>query len=160
VLTSANQRAAIQAIEVAAEHAQTPLQRLEHILHPWVGYFIMPIFALANAGIAFESNFLSAFAQPVTLGIMAGLILGKQIGVFSASYIAVKSGWSDLPSGMTWLRLYGLSWLGGIGFTMSLFIASLAFGESDYLAMAKVGILVASLISGIVGAVILRMAKG
>jgi len=159
VLTSADQRAAIQAIEVAAEHAQTPLQRLEHILHPWVGYFIMPVFALANAGIAIKSDFLLAFAQPVTLGVMAGLIFGKQIGIFSAGYIAVKLGWSDLPSGMTWTRLYGLAWLAGIGFTMSLFIASLAFGESEFLAMSKAGILVASLISGIAGAFILSRAK-
>jgi len=159
VLTSADQRAAIQAIEVAAEHAQTPLQRLEHILHPWVVYFIMPVFAFANAGIAIKSDFLSAFAQPVTLGVMAGLIFGKQLGIFSASFIAVKLGWSDLPSGMTWTRLYGLAWLAGIGFTMSLFIASLAFGTSDLLTMSKAGILVASLISGTVGAVILSRTK-
>jgi len=159
VLTSKNQRAAIQAIEVAAEHAQTPLQRLEHMLHPWVSYFIMPVFALANAGIAIKGDFFSAFVQPVTLGVMAGLIFGKQIGVFGASYLAVKLGWSDLPLGMTWTRLYGLSWLAGIGFTMSLFIASLAFGESEFLAMSKAGILVASLIAGIVGAVILNRSK-
>lgn len=159
VLTNKNQRAAIQAIEIAAEHAQTPLQRLEHILHPWVSYFIMPVFALANAGIAIKGDFLSAFTQPVTLGVMAGLILGKQIGIFSASYIAIKLGWSDLPSGMTWTRLYGLSWLAGIGFTMSLFIASLAFGTSDLLTMSKAGILAASLIAGTVGAVILSRAK-
>jgi len=159
VLTNRDQRAAIQAIEVAAEHAQTPLQRLEHILHPWVGYFIMPVFALANAGIIIKSDFLSAFAQSVTLGVMAGLIFGKQIGIFCASYLAVKLGWSDLPSGMTWTRLYGLAWLAGIGFTMSLFIAGLAFGTSDLLARAKAGILVASLVSGTVGAVILSRAK-
>lgn len=159
VLTNKNQRAAIQAIEIAAEHAQSPLQRLEHILHPWVSYFIMPVFALANAGIAIKGDFLSAFAQPVTLGVMAGLIFGKQIGVFSASYLAVKLGWSDLPSGMTWTRLYGLAWLAGIGFTMSLFIANLAFGESEFLSMSKAGILVASLISATVGAVILSRAE-
>jgi NhaA family Na+:H+ antiporter len=159
VLTNGNQRAILQAIEVAAEHAQTPLQRMERTLHPWVGYFIMPVFALANAGIAIRSDFLAAFAQPVTLGVMAGLIFGKQIGIFSASYLAVKLGWSDLPSGMTWLRLYGLAWLGGIGFTMSLFIASLAFGESEFLNMSKAGILAASLISGIVGAFILSRAQ-
>jgi len=156
VLTNKDQRAAIQAIEVAA---QTPLQRLEHILHPWVGYFIMPVFALANAGVAIKGDFLSAFVQPVTLGIMAGLIFGKQVGIFSASYLAVKLGWSELPPGMTWTRLYGLSWLAGIGFTMSLFIASLAFGTSEFLTMAKAGILVASLIAGTVGAVILSRAK-
>ena len=159
VLTNKSQRSAIQAIEVAAEHAQTPLQRLEHTLHPWVGYFIMPVFALANAGLVVGNDFFSAFTQPVTLGVMAGLIFGKQIGVFAASYLTVKLGWSDLPAGMTWTRLYGLSWLAGIGFTMSLFIASLAFGDSEFLAMSKAGILVASLIAGTVGAVILSRSK-
>ena len=159
VLTNKNQRASLQAIEIAAEHAQTPLQRLEHVLHPWVSYFIMPVFALANAGITLQGEFLLAFTQPVTLGVMAGLIFGKQIGIFIASYMAVKFGWSDLPSGMTWTRLYGLAWLAGIGFTMSLFIASLAFGETELLSMSKAGILVASLISGSVGAVILNNAK-
>ena len=159
VLTNKQQRSALQAIEDAAEQAQTPLQRLEHNLHPWVSYFVMPIFALANAGIAIEDDFLSAFAHPVTLGVMAGLIFGKQLGIFVASYLTVKLGWSDLPAGMTWSRLYGVSWLAGIGFTMSLFIASLAFGDSEFLAMSKAGILVASLIAGIVGAVILSRSK-
>lgn len=163
VLTNKEQRSAIHAIEVAAEQAQTPLHRMEHSLHPWVGYVIMPIFALANAGINLSAinggDILSALSQPVTLGVMAGLIFGKQIGVFGAGYLAVKLGWSDLPAGMTWTRLWGLSTLAGIGFTMSLFIAGLAFNESNLLDMSKVGILVASLISGIVGALILRMAK-
>lgn len=159
VLTNKQQRSALQAIEDASEQAQTPLQRLEHNLHPWVSYFVMPIFALANAGIAIEGDFLSAFAQPVTLGVMAGLIFGKQIGIFAASFLTVKLGWSDLPAGMTWTRLYGLSWLAGIGFTMSLFIAGLAFGDSEFLTMSKAGILVASLIAGIVGAVILSRSK-
>jgi len=155
VLTNKDQRSAIQAIEVAAEHAQTPLQRLEHMLHPWVSNFIMPVFALANAGVALKGDILSIITQPVTLGILAGLVLGKQIGVFLASYLAVKLKWADLPSGMTWGRLYGLAWLAGIGFTMSLFIAGLAFVNSEFLSSAKTGILIASLISGIAGAVIL-----
>lgn len=159
VLTNKSQRAAIMAIEVAAEQAQTPLQRFEHILHPWVSYFIMPIFALANAGVQVKSDLLSVFVQPVTLGIMAGLVLGKQIGVFLAGFLAVKLKWADLPSGMTWRRLYGLSWLAGIGFTMSLFIASLAFGDSEFLSSAKTGILIASLVSGMAGAVILSRIK-
>jgi len=159
VLTNKNQRAAIQAIEVAAEHAQTPLQRLEHTLHPWVSYFIMPFFALANAGVVLRGDLFSIFIQPVTLGIMAGLIFGKQIGVFIASYIAIKLKWADLPSGMTWGRLYGLAWLAGIGFTMSLFITSLAFTDAGILAMAKAGILIASLISGTIGAFVLNRNK-
>lgn len=163
VLTNKEQRSAIHAIEVAAEQAQTPLHRMEHSLHPWVVYVIMPIFALANAGINIGvingGDILSAFGQPVTLGVMAGLIFGKQIGIFGAGFIAVKLGWSDLPAGMTWARLWGLSCLAGIGFTMSLFIAGLAFGESNLLDMSKAGILVASLISGLFGAFILSRAK-
>jgi NhaA family Na+:H+ antiporter len=159
VLTNTTQHAVLQAMETAAEHAQTPLQRFEHSLHPWVSYSIMPVFALANAGVELKGDFLSAFTQPVTLGIMAGLILGKQIGIFLTSFLAVKLKWAELPSDMTWGRLYGLGWLAGIGFTMSLFIASLAFGESELLPVAKTGILLASLISGIVGAVILNRFK-
>ena len=159
VLTNKSQRAALQAIETAAEHAQTPLQRLEHTLHPWVSYFIMPVFALANAGVVLKGDLFSTLVQPVTLGIMTGLIFGKQIGVFIASYIAVKFKWADLPSGMTWKRLCGLSWLAGIGFTMSLFITSLAFTETKILVMAKAGILFASLTSGTVGAFILNRVK-
>ncbi|HEY5730031.1 MAG TPA: Na+/H+ antiporter NhaA [Anaerolineales bacterium] len=159
VMTNKTQRSAIMSIEIAAEHAQTPLQRLEHILHPWVSYFIMPVFALANAGVVLKGDIISVFAQPVTLGVMAGLILGKQIGVFTASFLAIKLKWADLPSGMTMRRLYGLAWLTGIGFTMSLFIASLAFSDSEILASAKAGILLASLVSGMVGAVILSRIK-
>ncbi|HAV78088.1 MAG TPA: Na+/H+ antiporter NhaA [Anaerolineae bacterium] len=159
VLTNKSQRAAIQAIEITAEHAQTPLQRLEHALHPVVSNFIMPVFALANAGVIISGDFFASIGKPVTIGVMAGLIFGKQLGIFSASFLAVKMGWSDLPAGMTWKRLYGLSWLAGIGFTMSLFIASLAFDGSQFLSLAKVGILIASLISGIVGAVILGGSK-
>lgn len=163
VLTNKEQRSAIHALEVAAEQAQTPLHRMEHSLHPWVVYVVMPIFALANAGINISEinggNILATLSQPVTLGVMVGLIFGKQIGIFGASFIAVKLGWSDLPAGMTWVRLYGLACLAGIGFTMSLFIAGLAFGESNLLDMSKVGILVASLISGVVGAVVLNRAK-
>ncbi|HSG42499.1 MAG TPA: Na+/H+ antiporter NhaA [Anaerolineales bacterium] len=159
VLTNKSQRSAMQAIEDAAEQAQTPLQRLEHNLHPWVGYFVMPVFAFANAGLVIGGDFLSGFTQPVTLGVMAGLIFGKQTGIFIASYLTVKLGWSDLPAGMTWLRLWGLACLAGIGFTMSLFIAGLAFGEPELLTLAKSGILVASLISGIIGAFILSRAN-
>lgn len=159
VLTNKHQRAAIMSIEVAAEHAQTPLQRLEHLLHPWVSYFIMPVFAFANAGVTITGNIFSILLQPVSLGIMVGLVFGKQIGVFLAGFLAVKLKWADLPSGMNWIRLYGLSWLAGIGFTMSLFIAGLAFGNSELLSSAKTGILFASLVAGIIGAVILSRSK-
>lgn len=159
VLTNKNQHAALQAIKIAAEHTQSPLQRLEHTLHPFVSYLIMPVFALANAGVALKGNVLVTLTQPVTLGILVGLILGKQIGVFFASYLALKLKWADMPSGMSWKRLYGLAWLAGIGFTMSLFIANLAFTDEDLIYDAKVGILLASLIAGTVGAFILSKAK-
>jgi NhaA family Na+:H+ antiporter len=159
ILTNKNQLAAIASIEVAAEHAQTPLQRMEHILHPWVSHVIMPVFAFANAGVTISGDLPTMLTQSVTLGVMAGLIFGKQIGVFAASYLAIKFKWADLPSGMTWIRLYGLAWLAGIGFTMSLFIAGLAFMDSKFLDFAKVGILFASVISGTVGAFILSRAK-
>jgi NhaA family Na+:H+ antiporter len=158
-LTNRSQRSALMAIEVAAEQSQTPLQRLEHILHPWVSYCIMPVFALANAGVALKGDPVATLVQPVAVGIMAGLIFGKQLGVFIASYFAVKLKWAVLPSGMTWARLYGLAWLAGIGFTMSLFITSLAFTDEGILTIAKSGILVASLISGTVGAFILSRNK-
>jgi NhaA family Na+:H+ antiporter len=159
ILTNKNQLAALVSIETAVEHAQTPLQRMEHSLHPWVSFFIMPLFALANAGVAIKGNLPNMLTQPVTLGVMAGLIFGKQIGVFAASYLAIKFKLADLPSGMTWPRLYGLAWLAGIGFTMSLFIAGLAFNDAEYLNLAKVGILFASIISGTAGAFILSRSK-
>ena len=159
VLTNKNQLAMLISMETIVEHAQTPLQRMEHSLHPWVSFFIMPLFALANAGVSIKGNLSAMLVQPVTLGVMMGLIFGKQIGVFLASYIAIKFKWADLPTGMTWMRLYGLAWLAGIGFTMSLFIAGLAFKDSAFLNFAKIGILFASIIAGTVGAFILSRNK-
>jgi NhaA family Na+:H+ antiporter len=159
VLTNRRQRAAIQAIEEACEQAQSPMQRLEHGLHPWVAFAVVPVFALANAGVSLQGDFFAALLNPVTLGIMVGLVLGKQIGVTLFSWLVVKVGLAELPAGVTWVQLYGVSWLAGIGFTMSIFIANLAFGEGEELAMAKVGILLASLIAGAVGWVFLRLLK-
>lgn len=153
------QQAALQALETTVQYAEAPLQRIEHTLHPWVAYFIMPIFALANAGVTLGGEFSSAVTHPISLGIVAGLILGKQLGITSLVWLAVKSKLADLPSGLTWRQIYGASWLAGIGFTMSLFIAGLAFGDTPSLSIAKVGILVASLIAGIVGWAILRSTK-
>ena len=153
---NSTQRSAVRTLEELAEHAQTPLQRLEHDLHPWVAYAIMPIFALANAGIVLGGSFLSAIASPISLGVIFGLIIGKQIGITLLSWLVVKSKLADLPEGVTWRHIYGVSWLAGIGFTMSLFISALAFGDSPALETAKSGILVASLIAGIVGFLLLR----
>ncbi|MEL6824010.1 MAG: Na+/H+ antiporter NhaA, partial [Calditrichota bacterium] len=141
----------VHELEEQCHDVGTPLHRLEHSLHAWVAFFIIPVFALANAGVTIEGDFMAAVASPVSIGIILGLVAGKQIGVFSLSWIAVKSGLTELPSGVTWRHIYGVSCLAGIGFTMSLFIAMLGFGESELLTNSKVGILVASLISGVIG---------
>lgn len=151
-----SQRSSLQVLEDLVEHAKAPLQRLEHELHPWVAFAIMPIFALANAGLTFGDGFAAEIGNPISLGVIFGLVLGKQIGITLFSWLVVKSKLAELPSGVTWRHIYGVSWLAGIGFTMSLFISSLAFGESSSLEIAKLGILVASLIAGIIGLIFLR----
>jgi len=147
---------AVQALEDACENVETPLQRLEHNLHPWVAFFIMPVFALANAGVELGSGFIEALTAQVTLGVIVGLVAGKQIGITLFSWLAVRMGWASLPKGVSWRHIYGAAVLGGIGFTMSLFIAGLAFDDSGTLAMAKAGILVASMIAGVAGFWLLR----
>jgi NhaA family Na+:H+ antiporter len=121
--------------------------RLENGLHPWSAFLIMPVFALANAGVAFEASLL---VDPVALAIAAGLVLGKPVGIVLFSFLAVRLGLARLPDGVDWGVLVGGGLLAGIGFTMSLFIAGLAL-EGDVLDAAKVGILGASLVAGICG---------
>jgi NhaA family Na+:H+ antiporter len=152
---SEEQQSALQALETACEQVETPLQRLEHALHPWVTFVIMPLFALANAGVSLQGDLMTVWTHPVSLGVLAGLVIGKQVGISIASWLAVKSRVASLPSGVTWQQVYGVSWLGGIGFTMSLFIASLAFGDNGLLTSAKLGILTASVIAGLVGYLLL-----
>ncbi|HUO86327.1 MAG TPA: Na+/H+ antiporter NhaA [Thermoanaerobaculia bacterium] len=147
-----DQQDAVHSLEKAAEQAGTPLARLEHVLHPWVAFFIMPVFALANAGVALGDGLLATMGSPVTLGIVLGLLLGKQVGVLGAAWLAVRLGLAALPVGISWRQVWGVSILCGIGFTMSLFIASLAFGDPGRLDEAKVGILVGSLLAGVAGA--------
>jgi NhaA family Na+:H+ antiporter len=155
-LTDREQKVSLRAIETLSGRAQTPLQRLEEGLHAWVAYFIVPLFALANAGLPLRGDFLAALAHPVGLGVIAGLVLGKQLGIALAVWLVVRTGLARLPRGVGVRQVYGAAWLAGIGFTMSLFIAGLAFGDSPLLATAKAGILVASAISGIGGILILR----
>lgn len=157
--TNKDQQAIIHILEENCERVQTPLQRLEGALHPWVTYVILPLFALANAGVSLRGDPISTFSHPVTLGIVLGLVLGKQVGITLFSYLAVKLGVAKLPGGVTWGHIYGVGLLGGIGFTMSLFIAGLAFGESPFLIDSKLGILLASLVSGIAGWMFLRFLK-
>jgi NhaA family Na+:H+ antiporter len=129
---------------------------LEHHLHPVQSFLILPLFALFNAGVVLGGGSLGQMTDPVGLGIVLGLVLGKQIGVVGFSWISIKCGWADLPDGVRWPHIWGVSCLAGIGFTMSLFITELAFDDPSQIGKAKLGILVASLIAGILGYWILR----
>jgi NhaA family Na+:H+ antiporter len=151
------QQAAAQTLEVIAERIQSPLQRLERSLNPWVAYLILPIFAFANAGVAIRGNLAVALTQPVALGIVAGLVLGKPLGITLFSWLAVKIGLADLPFGVGWKQLFSASWLAGIGFTMSLFIASAAFGSGDLLSVSKIAIIVASVLASALGFALLSL---
>ncbi|MCB0711440.1 MAG: Na+/H+ antiporter NhaA [Ignavibacteriae bacterium] len=146
----------MQTLENSVEHVMTPLQRYEHGLQNWVAYLIMPVFALANAGVAVGGRLLEDITSPIGLGIICGLVLGKQIGITFFSWISVKLGFAALPSGVKWKHIYGVAWLGGIGFTMSLFVANLAFGGSPLGEESKIGILTASIIAGTIGFIILK----
>ena len=156
VLTNSERLIIVDQIENNCEKILTPLQRFEHDLHPWVSFFIMPVFALANAGVTIGDGLIPALTNPISLGIVLGLFIGKQIGIFSFSYLAVKLKFASEPEGVSWKKIYAASVLAGIGFTMSLFIANLAFNSPELLNISKVGILTGSLLSGIVGFIILR----
>lgn len=139
------------------DDAHSPLHRLEHALHPWVAFLILPIFGFANAGVPLGGLSLAALVQPVTLGCALGLFIGKQIGIFGAVWLAVKTGLGRKPAGANWTQIYGLALLCGIGFTMSLFIGLLAFGASEELQdQTKVGVLLGSLLSAVAGWLVLR----
>jgi len=155
-LLNEEHQAALQSLETACKHVQTPVQRLEHALHPWVTFAIMPVFALANAGVSLGGELGAALTNPVSLGVIVGLVLGKQLGITLSAWLSVRLGLAALPAGVTWRHIYGVSCVAGIGFTMSLFIAGLAFGETPLLTAAKVGILTASLVAGAAGWLILR----
>jgi NhaA family Na+:H+ antiporter len=138
---------AVQLMNLTARETVSPLDRLETALHPWVAFVIMPLFALANAGVKVE---LSAMMDSVALSVTAGLILGKPLGIVVFSWVAVKVGLAKLPDGVTWNILFGASCLAGIGFTMSLFIAGLAL-DADLLAAGKIGTLAGSVLSAVFG---------
>lgn len=145
----------VQALEDMCQGVQSPLSRIEHGLSPWVSFVIMPIFALANAGVLLQPELVSELADPVGLGIILGLFLGKQIGISAAVWGSVKFGIADLPERVTMKQLYGVSVLCGIGFTMALFVANLAFPGSEVLSLAKLSVLVASTLSAVVGSILL-----
>jgi Na+:H+ antiporter, NhaA family len=159
VLANEERQAALHALNHAAYKLEPPLHELERALHPWVVFAIMPVFALANAGVPLGGNVVVALADPVALGIVLGLVVGKQLGVTLSAWLAVKIGVSELPEGVGWRHIYGAGLLAGIGFTMSLFITDLAFSDDSLIEDAKLGILVASLIAGVIGWTILRGAS-
>jgi NhaA family Na+:H+ antiporter len=159
IIENDTQRSILQTLENGIHKVESPLQRLEHTMHLPVAFIIIPLFAFANAGIPIDFGSLSnTLAHPVTLSVMMGLIAGKFIGIAGVSGLMLKTGLGQLPAGTRFSQLCGVSLLAGIGFTMSIFIAELAFaGQMQNLLMAKTGILLASLLAGIGGYLWLRM---
>ncbi|MEJ2030502.1 MAG: Na+/H+ antiporter NhaA [Maritimibacter sp.] len=135
----------------------SPLKSLEHALEPWVAFFIIPVFAFANAGVELAGIGFDTITSPVTLGIVAGLVLGKQAGVFGATWLMVRGGLARLPEGVDWRHIYGLSALAGIGFTMSLFIGGLSYADDALMNEVRLGVLTASVISALIGFFVLRL---
>lgn len=161
VLSNEGRQTDVMAIEESCKKILTPLQRFEHGLHPWVSFFIIPLFALANAGVTLAGmDVIGALTSPVSIGIIVGLFIGKQVGIFGFSWIAVKLKFASLPEGVNWKMLYAAGILAGIGFTMSLFIAGLAFSDEALINLSKIGVIAGSLISGITGYVLLKTSLG
>jgi NhaA family Na+:H+ antiporter len=145
-------------IPIAREKSKSMSYQLEHALHPWIAFFVLPLFAFANAGVGLMDASFDELFTPVSIGIIGGLFIGKQLGIFTACFIAVKFNLCRLPKDATWGQLYGVCLLCGVGFTMSLFIGSLAFEEQGlaYQTQVKVGVLVGSLVSAIAGAMLIH----
>jgi NhaA family Na+:H+ antiporter len=138
--------------------AARPSIRLEHALKPWSAWLIMPVFAFANAGLPLGGLSLASLLQPVSLGVAAGLFVGKQVGIVLGAGLLIVLGLAAMPTGGSWRGLYGVAILGGIGFTMSLFIGSLAFDDAAHHGQMKLGVLLGSLLSAVVGYLVLRLA--
>jgi NhaA family Na+:H+ antiporter len=146
-------------LEDAADADNFPLERLEHALQPWVAFLVLPVFGFANAGVSFAGFQIAKLAHPVTLGCTLGLFAGKQFGIFTSVWLAVRYKLASRPAGATWPQIYGLAMLCGIGFTMSLFIGLLAFANAPEAEDAtKIGILIGSLLSASLGWAVLRFA--
>jgi NhaA family Na+:H+ antiporter len=141
----------------ASKHDDTLLHRMEKGLHYWVAFLILPVFAFANAGVSLQGVSAADLLQPLPLGIAAGLFFGKQLGVFAFTWIGVKTGLAKLPQGVSWRHVYGVACLTGVGFTMSLFIGSLAFGADETMNAVRLGVIFGSVLSGLVGYAVLRI---
>ena len=159
ILSNTDHHTAVEELETLCESVQPPLIRLEHALHGVVAFGIMPLFALANAGVSVVGVALAdVMRNPATLGVMTGLVIGKPLGIATFSWLATRLGIASLPSGVTWTMLAATGVLAGIGFTMALFISGLAFTDTTDLDAAKVGVLLASLVTGVSGWLWLRRA--
>lgn len=143
-------------VPLRCRFGKSPLHSVEDGITPYVNFLILPLFAFANAGVVLTGMSWSDLFQPLPLGIAAGLFIGKQIGVFGSTWLAVRTGVAELQQGMTWPQIYGLSCLAGIGFTMSLFIGGLSFSEDAHMNSVRLGVLIASLLSAVTGYLVLR----
>ncbi len=160
ILVNQNHLNAVQEINLACREVETPLQRLEHGLSSWVGYLVLPLFALANAGIALTGlEPVAALTDPITLGIAMGLVLGKPLGIFIFTFGMAWILKTGLIQGTSWTQILGVGLLGGIGFTMSLFVSNLSFTDSVHLEYAKIGIMIGSFISAGAGYALLRWSR-
>ena len=143
-----------------AMYSTSPLERLERALSPWVAYVVVPVFALANAGVELSGDAISGLAsEPITLGILLGLVVGKTVGVFGASVVAIRLGVGRLPVGATWRHMLGLAMVAGVGFTVALFVTSISFDDPVRSDAAKIGILAGSALAGLLGYGVLRTAR-
>lgn len=145
------QNSAMKEIESAVHHAASPMQRLQEMLHPWVTFFIMPLFALSNAGVELSGKAGEIFTNHVSSGIMLGLILGKPAGITLFSWIAIKLNLASMPRNASWIQLFGIGCLAGIGFTMAIFVANISFAGDEIITVAKLGIFTASILSAVIG---------
>ncbi len=155
-LLSPEQTEAVAGMEKILEEIQTPLQKLEHTIHPFVAYVVLPLFALSNAGVHISGKMVDLLFDPVALGVIVGLVFGKFLGVVIVSKIMVALRISDLPQNVNWPEIYGVGMLAGIGFTMSIFISDLAFDDVSIIEKAKIGVMAATLISSVTGILILK----
>lgn len=153
-------REPLRDLEKGLTLVQSPLDRMEESLHPLVSYGIMPLFALVNAGISFHGFQVAAMLRPSFLGIVLGLLLGKPIGITAFSWLAVRLRLAELPAGVTWAHVHAASWVAGIGFTVAIFVAGLAFGVGVHYTDARIAILLASTTAAIAGAILLSLAPG
>jgi NhaA family Na+:H+ antiporter len=156
VISNNRQQEALHALEGSVDEVQSPLMKMEHALHAPVAFVIMPLFALANAGVRLDAAMFATLSWRVVLGVLLGLVIGKAIGITLFSWAAVRAGFAAQPAGVSWMAVKGVAWLAGIGFTMSLFVAGLAYGTGPLLDSAKLGVIAASVIAGSVGYLLLR----